>query len=109
MKRALQDTMNSNRSAPRLRLNFVSDDNTCSVAPCKKDKFSSLHLVFVVFSPPALQLIYDQFLQDTDWDPHVCIPVSANDYISFKLSFDPYHSDALLSMFRSQATSLCST
>lgn len=57
MKRALQDTMNSYRSAPRLRLNIVSVDDTCSVAPCKKDNFSSIHLVFVVFSLPALQLM----------------------------------------------------
>lgn len=41
-------------------------------------------------------------------DSHEYILVSANNYISSKFSFDPYHPDALLSMFRSQATSLCS-
>lgn len=95
MKCMLQDMMNSYRSA-------------CSATPFKKTTSVALTLFFVVFFS-ALQLILDHSLHNTDWILNECILVSDNDYISSKISFDPYQPDALLSMFRSQATSLCFT
>lgn len=101
MKCTLQDMMNSYRPAFLLRL--LADDTLGSSV--QKDNFSSTDLVFLCF----FLLILDHFLHNTD-----CILMNASlclVMITFplKISFDPYHPDALLSMFRSQATSLCST
>lgn len=71
---------------------------------------STIDLVFVLFFGDVCTSFAANFGSvAAGLDPYECILVSGNDCISSKISFDSYHPDALLSLFRSQATSLCST
>lgn len=84
MKCALQDMMNSYKAASLLRPNIVLANNTCLVAMHKKIISVSLTLLFLLFFF-SFTTHFGAVSAQHRLDPHECILVYGNYYISSKI------------------------